>query len=80
MGCPVSGLFSLVLRVPPKLTPDIVNKGLGASEVLTKKGFELRLLDRCDALVAALVLSLSEADGAMEECGGKRNTIYSCGI
>ena len=41
MGYPVSDFFQLVLGVPPKLTPDAVNKGLRTSEVLSEEGFEL---------------------------------------
>ena len=41
VGCPVSGFFQLVLGVPPKLTPDAVNKGLGTSEVLLEEDLEL---------------------------------------
>ena len=67
MECPVSGFFQLVLGVPPKLTPDAVNEGLRASEVLSEEGFELWPRDRSGALVAALVLCPSEADGATEE-------------
>ena len=79
MGCPVSGFFQLVLGVPPKLTPDAVNEGLRASEVLLEKDFELCPRNRSGALVAALVLSPSEADGTTEEGGGKRGTIHLCG-
>ena len=67
MGCPISDFFQLRLGVPPKLTPDAVNKGLRASKVLSKEGFELKPRDRSGALVAVLVLSLSKADGATEE-------------
>ena len=41
MGCLVSSFFQLVLGVPLKLTPDVVNKGLGTSEVLLEEGLEL---------------------------------------
>ena len=79
VGCPVSGFFQLVLGVPPKLTPDAVNKGLRASEVLSEEGLEFWPRDRSGAFVAALVLSLSEADGATEEGGGEGGTIHPGG-
>ena len=74
--CPLSGLFQLVLGVPSKLTPDIVNKGLRIPEVLSEEGFELWPRDQSGALVAALVLSSSEADTATEEWGCKWGTIH----
>ena len=67
MRCPVSDFFQLILGVSPKLTPDGVNEGLRASEVLSEEGLELWPCDRSGALVAALVLSPSKADGATEE-------------
>ena len=79
VGCPVSGFFQLVLGVLPKLTSDAVNKGLRASEVFSEEGLELGPRDRSDALVAALVLSISEADGTTEKSGGKGGTIHPCG-
>ena len=41
MGCLVLGFFQLVLGVPPKLTLDIVNEGLGAPEIFLEEGLEL---------------------------------------
>ena len=76
MGCPVSGFFQLVLEVPPKLTSDAVNKGLKASEIFSEEGLELWPRDRSGALVAALVLSPSEANSTTEEGGGKRGMIH----
>ena len=38
--CPVSGFFQLVLGVPSKLIPDIVDKGLRIPEIFLEKGFE----------------------------------------
>ena len=67
MGCPILDFFQLILGVPPKLTPDAINKGLSAFEVLLEEGFELWPHDRSGALVATLVLSLSEADRATKE-------------
>ena len=67
MGCLIADFFQLILGVPPKLTPDAVNKGLRAPEVLSEEGLELWPRDRSGALVAALVLGPSEADGATEE-------------
>ena len=78
MGCPISGFFQLVLGVPPKLTPDIVNEGLGAPEILPEEGLELWPRDKSSAFVASLMLSPSEADEIMEEDGGNRDTIYPC--
>ena len=79
MGCPISDFFQLILGVLPKLTPDAVNEGLKASEVLSEEGLELWPRDRSGALVATLVLGPSEADGTTEECGGEGGTIYPCG-
>ena len=79
VGCPVSGFFQLVLGVPSKLTPDTINKGLGAPKVLSEEDFELWLCDESGAFVASLVLGSSEADGTMEEGGGKGGTIHPCG-
>ena len=67
MGCPVSNFFQLILGVSPKLTPDAVNEGLGTAEVFTEESLELWPRDQSGALVAALVLCPSEADGAKEE-------------
>ena len=80
MGCPISDFFQLILKVPPKLTPDAVNESLRASEVLSEEGLELWLRDRSGALVASLVLSESEADGATEESGGEGGTIHPGGV
>ena len=76
MWCLVSGLFQLVLGVPSKLTPNVVDEGLRIPEVLSEEGFELWPRDRSGALVAALVLSPSEADGATEEWGCEWGTIH----
>ena len=78
MGCPVSGFFQLVLGVPPKLTPDAVNKGLRASKVFLEEGLELWPRDGSGAFVASLVFGPSEADGTTEEGGGKGGTIHLC--
>ena len=79
VGCPVLGFFQLVFGIPPKLTPDTVNKGLEAPEILPEEGLELWPRDRSSAFVTSLVLSLSEADGTTEEDGGKGGTIHPCG-
>ena len=57
----------------------MVNEGLRILEVLLEEGFELWPRDRSGALVAALVLSPSEADGATEEWGCKWGTIHPSG-
>ena len=67
MRCPISDFFQLILGVLPKLTPDAVNEGLRASEVLMEEDLELWPRNWSGALVAALVLGPSEADGATEE-------------
>ena len=76
MGSPVSDFFPLVLGVLFKLTPDAVNKSMRAFEVLLEENFELWPQDRSGAFVAALVLSLFEADGITEEDDGKKDMIY----
>ena len=67
VGCLVSDFFQLILGVPLKLTPDAVNEGLGASEILMEEGLKLWPRDGSGTLVAALVLCPSEADRATEE-------------
>lgn len=79
MGAVVSSLFQLILRVLFKLAPDRINKGLAITKVLSQEGLELWLCNRNGALIAALMLGLSEADDATEKSGGKQGTIYSCG-
>ena len=56
VGGVISSLFQLVLGVP---------------KVLSKECLELKLCDWSGALVMALVLGLSKADGAAEEGGSK---------
>ena len=70
--------LQLVLGIHPTLTPNIVNKSLKTSEVSKKESFKIRPRDRVSTFVAALVLSLFEADGAIEKCGGKKSIVYSC--
>ena len=79
MGFLVLSFFQLILVVPPKLTLDVVNKGLRASNVLSEEGFKFWPRDGNGAFVAALVLSLSEADRTMKEDDGKGGTIYPYG-
>ena len=76
VGGVVSSFFQLVLGVPSKLAPDAINKGLGVPEIFLEEVLELRPHDRSGALIAALVLGPSEADGATKEGGGKRGTIH----
>ena len=61
----------MVLGVPSKLASDAIDKGLGVPEVFLEEVHELRPRDQSGIFVATLVLSLSKADGAMEEGGGK---------
>ena len=77
--CPISGLFQLVLGVPSKLTPDVVNENLRISEIFPEEGFEFWLRDWNGALVTAVVLSLFEADGATEEWDCKWDAIHPGG-
>ena len=72
MGGVISSLFQLVLGVFSKLALDAINKDLGVPKVLLEESFELRRCNQSDTFVTALLLDLSEADGAMEKCGGKR--------
>lgn len=65
--CPVSGFFSLVLRVFPELTLDIVNKDLEISKVFFNKSFEIRLRNKSDALMTTLVLSSFKANSTTEK-------------
>ena len=67
------------MGVLPKFTPDAANKSLGASKVLLEEGLKLWPHDGSGAFVAALVLSPFEADGTMEEGGGKGGMIHPCG-
>ena len=67
MGCLISDFFQLILEAPLKLAPDTVDKGLRAYEIFPEEGFELWPCNRSGALVVALVLSPSEADGATEK-------------
>ena len=79
VGGVISNFFQLILRVLFKLTLDIIDKGLRVSKVFLKKGLKIKLRNWSSALVAALVLGLSEADRATEEFGGKEDTIHSYG-
>ena len=76
MECLVLDFFQLVLGILPKLTPDAINKSLGASKIFSEEGLEIWLCDESGAFVAALVLNLSEADGTTEEDDGKKGTIH----
>ena len=75
----ISGFFQLVLGVLSKLTSDTVNKSLEAPEIFPEEGIEFWPRDGSDAFVTLLVLSLSKADGATEEDGGKRDMIHPYG-
>lgn len=46
---------------------DIINKSLGVSKFLSKKGFEHWLRNISGTLVAALMLGPSEVNGTTEE-------------
>ena len=71
MGGVISRFFQLVLGVFFKLVLNAINKYLKVLEVFLEKGFEFWPRDWSNAFVAALVLGLSEIDGATKECGGK---------
>ena len=57
IGCLISGFFQLVLRVPPKLTPDAVNKNFRVLEVFLEEDFEFGSCDGSGVFVAAFMLS-----------------------
>lgn len=63
----ISGFFQQVLRVLSKLPPDIINQSLKISEVFSEEDFELGSRDESGSLMAALILSKSEADKATED-------------
>ena len=44
-----------------------------------EEGFELKPRDRNSALMAALMLSPSEANRATKKCSGKKSTVHSYG-
>ena len=69
----------MVFRVSLKLTPSAVNKFLKASEVFSDKSFKIRPCDENSALVAALMLSPTNANRATEEWGYKQGIICSSG-
>ena len=71
IGGVVLSLFYLVLGVPSKLVPDLIDKGLGVPKVFLKKGLKLWLYNWSGAFVTALMLGSFEAGGAAEESGGK---------
>ena len=75
VGGVVLTFFQLILGVPSKLTPDTINKRLGVCKVLLEESLELWPRDWSGALIRALVLGSSKADGAAEEGGGKRGII-----
>ena len=62
----IASSFQLVLGIPSKLTPDAINKSLEVLKVFSEEIFEVGLHDQSDVLVAALLLSLCEADNATE--------------
>lgn len=64
---PILNFLLLVLGVSLKLTPGIVNKGPGVSEVLPKEGLELRPSDWGCPVMALFILSPSEADTSAEK-------------
>ena len=78
MGGIVSSLFQLILGVPSKLAPTTINKGLKVPEVFLEEILELRPHNQSGAFMVALVLGIPEADGAMEECGGKGGMFHFC--
>lgn len=58
------GLFQLVLRVFFELILNIINKGLEILKILLKKGFKVKPHNGSGTLIAAFVLSSSEANNA----------------
>ena len=78
MGAVVSSLCQLVLEIPSKFAPDIINKGLKVSKVFLENGFELWPRDWNGVFVVTFVLGPFEADGAAKEDSGKRGTIHLC--
>ena len=75
----ILSFFQLVLGISSKFTPDTINKDLRVFKLLLKEGFELCPYAWSDGFVAALMLDPSEADNAVEESGGKWDTIYLYG-
>ena len=67
----ISSLFQLILEVLFKLALDAIDKGLRVPKVFFEESLQLRPCDQSGALVVALELSLSEADGAAKEDGSK---------
>ena len=74
--CLILGLFWLILRVFFKLTLDTINKGLETFKVFIEENFELKLYNQSSILIAAFVLSLSEANKATKNGDSKKNIIY----
>lgn len=75
MRCIILGFFQLVLGVFSKLFLYVIDKGLKFFKIILEESFEVIPCDWSGVFIAALVLSLSKADGATKECGGKRGTI-----
>ena len=70
----------MVLGVSSKLALDTIDKDLEVHEIFSKEVLKLRSQDQSCAVVTALILGLSEADGTAEEYGGKRGAIHPCGV
>ena len=70
----------MVLEVPSKLTSDAIDKSLGVLKVFLEKYVELWPRDQNNGFVVALVIGLSEADGAMEDRDGKKGIIHLCSV
>ena len=72
----VFDFFQLVPEVFFKLIPDIINKGLKTSKILTKKNFKFKLYDKRSIFMAALMLSSSKINRAIKKCSNKKSIIY----
>lgn len=58
----VSGFFQLVLEVLSQYILNIVDNNPRISEIPSEKSFEVRPYDKSSAFMAALILSLFEAN------------------
>lgn len=56
----------MVVGIFSKFIPDIVNKDIKISNVLSKQGFEVRPCDKSGVFLAMLVLILLETKGTTE--------------
>ena len=54
----------MILGVIFQLTSNTINKSLRVSKIFFEKGFKVKPRDKNSVFMAALILSLLEADGA----------------